>query len=115
MCSREQRKAGTHTHATIHTATHTATERVVCIMGIGSKHQKGPRAKAREIRKGAKQGPKVIGTTKPPSGEKALYGVTNRHGLGGKKAKKAAATAAAYALLESAAGKGPKKKPKFSY
>mmetsp|Transcript_23504 Transcript_23504/g.60067 ORF Transcript_23504/g.60067 Transcript_23504/m.60067 type:complete len:85 (-) Transcript_23504:192-446(-) len=84
-------------------------------MGIGSKHQKGPRAKERERIKGGKQGPKRIGATKPPSGTKALYGLSGSHYLGGKKAKKAAATAAAWALLEGDSSKKSKHKPKFSY
>lgn len=84
-------------------------------MGVGSKKHKGPVARAREERKGKNQGPKRIGATKPPSGDRALYGVAGRHSLNGKKAKKAAATAAAWALIEGSGKKGKRKHATFSY
>lgn len=68
-------------------------------MGAGSRKHKGAAAKARDKAKGKNQGPKRIGTTKPPSGLKPLQGVSMTK-LSGKKAKKAAARAAAYAIIE---------------
>jgi len=66
-------------------------------MGVGSKKNKGANAKAREKAKGKNQGPKRLGVTKPPS--KSLTGSSGVRRLMGKKEKKAAATAAAWALL----------------
>ena len=85
-------------------------------MGVGSTKHKGAAAKAREIAKGKNQGPKRVGCTKPPRGLKPMTGVANKKSLFGKKAKKAAATAAAWALIggsEAAARAGPKKTGKF--
>ena len=65
---------------------------------VGKKHKQGPNARARDVRKGAKQGPKTLGVTKPPPNAKSLTGIASKH-LGGKKAKKAAAREAAYALI----------------
>lgn len=85
-------------------------------MGVGSRKHKGPRARERERIKGANQGPKRIGATKPPSGLRPTAGLSTSKFVG-KKAKKAAATAAAWALLESTSSKKPNKsrKPTFSY
>lgn len=73
----------------------------------GKKHKQGPNARARDIKKGAKQGPKTLGVTKPPSNAKSYTGIASKN-LGGKKAKKAAAREAAYAIIggkEAAANK----------
>jgi hypothetical protein len=68
-------------------------------MGIGSKKHKGPAARAREKAKGKNVGPKRVGKTKPPPGLKPQQGVSTKR-LFGKKAKKAAARAAAYAIID---------------
>lgn len=80
-------------------------------MGTGSKKHKGGRAKEREMRKGGKQGPKRVGTTKPPPGVKASISGGK---FATKKAKKAAATAAAWALIEGSSS-SKQKKHHFSY
>ena len=66
-----------------------------------------PSKRARDIQKGAKQGPKITGTTKPPPGNKGFGGLNTKSAAGkpvkllGKKGKKAAATAAAWALINN--------------
>ena len=81
-------------------------------MGAGSKKHKGPRARERERLKGAKQGPKRIGATKPPSGVRSALGTSSR--MSSKKAKKAAATAAAWALVDGG-DRGKHNKSAFAY
>ena len=84
-------------------------------MGTGSVKHKGARAKMREKIKGANQGPKRVGVTKPPPGIKPLAGVAGGRALG-KKAKKEAATAAAWALIGDGGKQvGAGKKKQFSY
>ena len=63
----------------------------------GSKKKKGINAIKRAMIKGPK-GPKRVGATKPPSSTVHLVSSNSTKHLG-KKAKKAAATAAAWALI----------------
>ena len=80
---------------------------------MGSKKHKGPNAKLREKVKGANQGPKRVGVTKPPSGLRPAFGV----GCSklSKKAKKAAATAAAWALIGGSDKHSSGSKKKHTY
>jgi hypothetical protein len=86
-------------------------------MGTGSKKHKGANAKLREKIKGKNQGPKRIGATKPAANVRNHFidGSINR--LGGKKAKKAKAREAAWAIIGSnpSSSSGSGKKAKFSY
>lgn len=66
-------------------------------MANGTKKHKGANAIRRAQIKGPK-GPKRVGTTKPPSSSMQLVSSSSVRHLG-KKAKKAAATAAAWALI----------------
>lgn len=83
-------------------------------MGKNVKH-KGPNARAREREKGHKLGPKIIGATKPPNGLQPSYTGFSSKRFASKKAKKAAATAAAWALLANSDDRKGQRKQKFSY
>jgi hypothetical protein len=84
------------------------------LMGKNVKH-KGPNARAREREKGHKLGPKIIGATKPPNGLQPSYTGFSSKRFASKKAKKAAATAAAWALLANSDHRKGQRKHKFSY
>jgi hypothetical protein len=70
-------------------------------------------AKLREKVKGANQGPKRVGASKPPARLKAFSGISGSNKLGGKKQKMAAAREAALAFIGSS-HKG-KHKQHFAY
>ena len=88
-------------------------------MGTGSRKHKGPNAKLREKIKGANQGQKRTGTTKPSSSVRAHFVEGSINKFSSKKAKKAKAREAAWAIISKGSPQGTSAssggKAKFSY